>query len=113
MNDIWELHSVLDEENRDVVSNNVPVTLISIELDSEAPYIADSVCRSTAPKDCRESQENGCFARCVGQDAGRRYIRSRLEQGEFTKRSRTSGMYNTLWNSFVVEAVDLCVGLVK
>jgi hypothetical protein len=38
------LHGILDKENGNVVANNVPVTLFSVELDRETTDIADSVC---------------------------------------------------------------------
>lgn len=44
VDDIGKLHSILNEEDGDIVSNNVPVTLLSVELDRESTNIADSVC---------------------------------------------------------------------
>ena len=35
---------VLDEEDRDIVSDDVPVALFSVKLDSESTNIADSIC---------------------------------------------------------------------
>jgi hypothetical protein len=61
VNHVWKLHRVLDEKDRNVVSNNVPVTLLSVELDGKASYITDSVCGSTATKNGGESEEDGCL----------------------------------------------------
>jgi hypothetical protein len=52
---IRRVRYVLDEEDGDVVSNNVPVALLSIELDGEATDVTDSVCRTTATEDGGES----------------------------------------------------------
>ena len=51
VDDIRELHGVLDKEHRDVVADDVPISLLGIEFDGETTNIAYCVCRSTAPKD--------------------------------------------------------------
>jgi hypothetical protein len=43
MDDVGELHRVLDEEHRDVVAHQVPVALFGIELDGEAARVAHGV----------------------------------------------------------------------
>ena len=43
MNQVRELDGVLDEEHWDVVADDVPVSLLCIELDGEPSHIADSV----------------------------------------------------------------------
>ena len=46
VNDVWKLDSVLYEENRYVVADEVPVSFISIEFHGEAPNIANSVLKT-------------------------------------------------------------------
>lgn len=36
--DIWEFDGVLNEENRDVVSDDVPITLFSVKFDRETSH---------------------------------------------------------------------------
>jgi hypothetical protein len=55
VNHVWKLHRVLDEKDRNVVSDNVPVALLSVELDGETPDITDSVCGTTATEHGGES----------------------------------------------------------
>jgi hypothetical protein len=43
MNNIRELHCILNEEHRDIVSNKVPDTFVGVELDCETSNIADSI----------------------------------------------------------------------
>ena len=107
MDDIRELHRILNEEDRNVVSNNVPVALIGIELDSEASHISNSIGRATATKDGREAKEDRSCARCVGEDASRSHICGGLEECELAEGAGAACMDDTLWNAFVVEAVDL------
>ena len=51
MDNVRELHSILDEENRNVVTNDIPVTLGCIHLQRETTDIPDSVCTALAPLD--------------------------------------------------------------
>jgi methyl coenzyme M reductase subunit C-like uncharacterized protein (methanogenesis marker protein 7) len=68
VDDIRELHRVLNEEDRDVVSNDIPVALVGVELDGETAHVSHSVCRTTRSKYRRESEEDRGLARGVGQD---------------------------------------------
>jgi len=51
MDSIGELDAVLDEEDGDIIANNVPVTLISVELYCESSHISDCVGAATASED--------------------------------------------------------------
>jgi len=107
VHEICSLHRVLNEENGNVVSNNVPVALIRVELDSKAAHIAHSICRSTATQHGRESQEYRRRAGSVSEDASRSDVHGGLEEGELSKGAGTTGVDNALGDSLVVEAVDL------
>jgi hypothetical protein len=52
---VKERWRTLDEEDGNVVTNNIPVAFFSVELDSEASNIANSVCGPPATKHGRES----------------------------------------------------------
>jgi hypothetical protein len=41
---IGELHGVLNEEDRDVVANEIPVAFLCVMLDGESTDIADGIC---------------------------------------------------------------------
>jgi hypothetical protein len=43
MNNIGEFNGILNEENGDIVSNEVPDTFVGVELDCEPSNIANSV----------------------------------------------------------------------
>lgn len=47
MDNIWELHGVLNEEHWDIISHNVPVALFRIKFDGKASNIANSICGAT------------------------------------------------------------------
>jgi len=46
MNEVWELHRVLNEEHRNIVSNNIPIPFLRVKFDREAADIANSVLAS-------------------------------------------------------------------
>jgi hypothetical protein len=69
-NILRKFHGVLNEEDGNIVSNNIPVTLLGVELASKTSDIANCVCGATATKNGRKSQEDGCLARCVSEYAG-------------------------------------------
>ena len=112
VDDIRELQSVLDEEHRNVVANNVPVAFIGVELERKPTYIADSVGTTTATKDCREALEQRCAARGVCQDASRGVCFQALMHLERAKCASTPCVDNALRDTFVIEAVDLLAGSV-
>lgn len=43
VDDVGEFNGVLNEEDRDVVADDIPVTLLRIELDGEASNVTDGV----------------------------------------------------------------------
>ena len=43
VNDVWELDSILNEEYRDIVADEVPVALLSVELDGKPANVANSI----------------------------------------------------------------------
>ena len=65
---VGKLDGVLDEEDRDVVADDVPVALLGVELDREAAHIAREVGRALVAGDGREAHE------------GRRFLARALEQ---------------------------------
>jgi hypothetical protein len=97
----------LDEEDGDVVANNVPIAFFGVELDGESSNIANGVCRPTATKHGRESQEDGSCAGRVCEHTGGGDIGGRFEERELAESSRATSVYDALGDALVVEAVDL------
>lgn len=64
--EISELDSILDEENRDVVSDQVPVTLVGVEFGCEPTNITHRVSASLAALHGGKADEDWCVPRCVG-----------------------------------------------
>ena len=62
MNDIREFECILDKENGYIVADNVPVTLVSVELDCKSTHVTDSVCTTTAAEDSGEADKGRSIA---------------------------------------------------
>lgn len=52
VNDIGELHCVLNEEDWNVVANNVPVAFLGVEFDGETTNISHRVGAAPASENC-------------------------------------------------------------
>ena len=59
MDKIGELDGVSDEEDWSVVSNHVPVSFFSIELDGITSWVSGGICRSLFTSDSGESEKDG------------------------------------------------------
>jgi hypothetical protein len=51
VDEVGKLHRVLDEEDRDVVADQVPVALVRVELHREAAHVARGVGRAALAED--------------------------------------------------------------
>lgn len=96
VDDIGELESILDEENRNVVADNVPVTFLGVELHGKSTNISDGIRTASASQDCGETNEDRGCTRGIGQNTSRSDIRGTLEELESTKGASASGVDNTL-----------------
>jgi hypothetical protein len=43
VNDVWELDGVLDEENWNIISNDVPISFLCVKLYSEPAHVANRI----------------------------------------------------------------------
>jgi HTH-type transcriptional regulator/antitoxin HigA len=51
MDEVGEFDGILDEENRDVVADQVPVTFFSVKLDGKSAYVTWGIYRTCAARD--------------------------------------------------------------
>jgi hypothetical protein len=58
MDNVWELYGVLNEENWDIISNQIPVSLLGIEFGCEPAHIANSIGTAVASKDGGEADKD-------------------------------------------------------
>src|SRR6185312_5123746 len=92
MHEVRELHRVLDEEDRDVVTDEVPVAFIGVELDGKAAHIARGVSRAALAGDGRKAHEHGCSLAGFREDRCARELSERLVALEEAVSRRASRM---------------------
>jgi hypothetical protein len=71
MDDVGKFDGILDKEHRNVVADEIEVSLAGVELDGKPAYIAGGIHRALAAGDRREADEDrrlfsrvlqeGCF----------------------------------------------------
>ena len=104
---VGELHRVLDEEHRDVVADEVPVALPRVELRREATDIAGEVGGPLAARHRREPDEDRrALARPLEQ-VGPGQLAQRLVVLEEAMCPEAAGVHHTLRDALVVEVEDL------
>lgn len=74
VDEVGELHGVLDKEDGDVVADNVPVTLFRVELYGEATDIADCVGGATTSKNSGKPDKDWRRTSSIGEDASVGYV---------------------------------------
>ena len=99
--------SVLDEEHRHVVADEVEVALACIELGREAADVANRVGRAPGAGDRREPHEHGCRPPLLAEELGPGHICQRLRAGERSVGAGAARMDDPLGNPLVVEPRQL------
>jgi hypothetical protein len=104
---VGKLDRVLDEENRDIVADDVPVALLRVELDGKAADVPGEVDRALASGDGRKSNE--CRRPLAGslEQVGPGVLRQWLVVFEEAVRRIATGVHHPLGNPLVVEVEDL------
>ncbi len=107
MDQVGELHRVLDEEDRDVVADDVPVALPGVKLDREAAHVAREIGGTFAARDGREAHESRRLLAGALEDVGAGDVGERLVSLEKAMRAKASRMDDALRNALMVEVEDL------
>ena len=107
VDEVGELHRVLDEEHRDVVADDVPVAFVGVELDGEAAHVARQVERAALAGDGREAHEHRRALAGLGERRRARDRRQVLVALEVAVRRRAARVDDPLGDALVVEVGDL------
>src|ERR1700748_1763551 len=107
MDQIRELDSVLNEEDRNVITHQVPVTFWRVHFHRETANVPGGI--SGAPRTCygRKSHKHGGLQSRVGENFRGRVLGERLIDLKKTVGCRPSGMYHPLGNPVMIEVLDL------
>lgn len=102
VNDIWELNRILDKKHGNIVSDDIPVTLIGIELQSKSTDITNGIGRTSRSKNSRETNKHRSSAGGIVQDIGTGELGDRSVELEVAMDTSATGVDNTFRNTFMV-----------
>jgi len=109
MDHIRELNSILNEEDRYVIADNIPVSFRRVKLKSKATDIANCIGTATASQDSRESLKDWSPTTSIGQDWSTSVLLQTFVHLEGTESASATGVDDTFWDSLVVEAGSISV----
>lgn len=105
--EVWKLDRILDEEYRDVIPDDIPNSLVRVELDSEASHVSHCIGAAPAALHRREANKNRGTPRRVREDTSMRDVRGALIESEAAEGPSSTRMDDSLRNAFMVEPVNL------
>src|SRR5665648_1127304 len=106
MDEIRKFDGILDEENRYVVADQIPVTFLSVKLNGKSAYITRGIYRTRAAGDGRYTSKHGCLLTYLGEYSGGGVLFQRGGQLEESMHARRSRVNDTFGNTLVIEMRD-------
>lgn len=103
VDEIRELNWVSDEENWCVISNHIPITFFSVELDCKASWISGSISWTLFASDSWESEENWCGFSNLSEQLGLGVSADIMSSFKVAMSTSALCMDNSFWNSLSVE----------
>ena len=97
-----ELGGIPNEEDRSVVRNYIPVTLVGAELDTETPRVTSAVVRARLATNRRESNGDGARLPLL-EDVCHAQVLKGLCGCVGTMGTGTLGVNDSLWDTLTVE----------
>ena len=107
MDQIRKLHRVLDEEDRDVVADEIPIPFVRVELHREPTHVPGGVGRTSFAEDGRKADEDRCLFPNFTKERRAGELGDSLGTFEDAVRRGAARMHNPLGDAFVVEVSDL------
>ena len=107
MVEVGELKGITQEEDRCVVSNHVPISLLRIELHCEAANIALGVRRATLTGYRREASKHRSGLADIGEDLRLGVLGDIVRYGEGSESTCALGMHTPLRNHLTVKVGHL------
>src|SRR5665647_1391126 len=106
MDEVREFDGILDEENRDVVADQIPVAFLGIKFDGKPAYITRGVDRTRTACDGRYASKQRRLLAYFGEYSGGGVPLQRGGQLEVSMRTRRPRVNDTLGNTLVIEMGD-------
>jgi hypothetical protein len=70
VNNDWEFYGVLDKENGNIISDEIPGSLLGVEFGCKPAHIANSISAATVSKDSREPDKDWSGTGCICEHFG-------------------------------------------
>ena len=106
MDEIGEFDGVLDEEYRDVVADQVPVSFLGVKLHREAAHIARCVDRTRTTSDRRDAGKHGGLLAYLCENFGGGVLLQRGGQFKKSVRAGCPCMHDPFGNPLVIKMGD-------
>jgi hypothetical protein len=107
VHEVGKLDRVLDEEDRHVVADQIPVAFVGVELGGEAAHVANGIVGAARSLDGGKAHEYRRFLVGILKQPGLGVLGGFRVGLEIAMRCRAAGMDDTLGNALVVEMVEL------
>jgi len=106
MDEVGKFDGVLDEENRDVVADQVPIAFLGVKLDGKPAYVTRGVGRARAACDGRDAGKHGALLTDLGEYPGGGVLLQRGGQLEESMHAGRTRVNDALGNALVIEMGD-------
>jgi hypothetical protein len=107
VHEVGKLHRILDEEDGDVVTDEIPVALVRVELDGESTNVPGRIGRAAFAEHRREPHEHRRLLADFGEERGAGELGDRVGTFEDAVRRGAARVDDALGNPLVVEVRDL------
>ena len=106
MDEVGELDGILDEENRDVVADQVPVAFLGVKLDGKAAHVRGVSTEPAPPATVEMRVNTGVFSPTSVSILAVVYFFNEVVELEESMHARRSRVNDTLGNALVIEMGD-------
>ncbi len=104
---VGKLDGVLNEEDRNIIADEIPVAFLCIELHCKTAHVARKVSRALVARNRRETDEGWCLFPGALQEIRLCVCGEGLVSFEEAMRAVTARMHDALGNALMVEMEDL------
>src|ERR1039457_2013148 len=106
MDEVGEFDGILDEENRDVVTDQVPVAFLSVKLNRKSAHVTRGIYRTSAAGNGGYTGKQGCLHTDFGEYPGGGVSFQRGGQLKESVLARRARVNDTLGNTLMAEMRD-------
>src|SRR5580658_370871 len=107
MDEIWEFDGILNEEDGNVISDQIPVSFLRVKLHRKPAYVPRRVHRTSTACDGGQSCKDGRLLTNLGEYSGGGVFLDRRGQLEISMHTCSSCVNDTFGNTLVIKMRDL------